>query len=190
MSKYLFTPAMILAAAGSYASAAGATVMTQTFDLAYDPSNTQDITIGGALTPQYTLTSIPEEFENNPDGSLKFDIPPSRGLNASPGSYTGNFVGSAIIPLNGDSVTGSSAKVTAGSDDQYLQLAFEIDGQSAFGVADFGQDMTLKTISYEVRGPAAVPEPAVWMELILGFGLAGSAQRAARRRRQPAVAAL
>lgn len=185
MSIYRFTPAMILAAAGSYASAADATVVSQTFNLAFDPVTSQSITIGDSVTPQFTL-------QGSTGFTIPFDpptvIPAYQKLSTVPGSYTGSVIASPTIPSSVDGVNGSSTKVFSGaSTDQYLQLSFQLDGHTVYGVADFDPNLTLKTISYDDRS-GAVPEPAVWMELILGLGLAGTAQRVSRRRRQLATA--
>lgn len=185
-----FTPAMILAAAGSYASTADATVFTQTFNLAFDPTNTQYVTVGDASLAQFSLNSFVGGEVPDPanDGGVKV-IAPGRIMGGNDGtSFTGNFVDPPVIPSNGNSTINNSAKISSSSADQYLELSFQLDGETVYGLADFTPDMTLKTISYEVPS-GAVPEPAVWMELILGLGLAGTAQRAARRR-QPAAAAL
>jgi hypothetical protein len=70
----------------------------------------------------------------------------------------------------------------------FTQLKFELDGITTYGVAELlyinqGAPQ-LKSLSYEVNDAVnSVPEPAVWMEMIAGFGAIGAAIR--RRRRVP-----
>ncbi len=60
----------------------------------------------------------------------------------------------------------------------FYRLKFDADGQSQLGYAAFDTAGTLTSVSYQ----AAVPEPAAWAMLVVGFGASGAALR--RRRRQ------
>ncbi|MGH6992778.1 MAG: hypothetical protein ACRED8_02515, partial [Caulobacteraceae bacterium] len=67
-----------------------------------------------------------------------------------------------------------------GPSDAFYHLSFDIDGQPFVGTAEIVGGDELTTITYE--SAAAIPEPAVWAELILGFVGIGAGIRGARRR--------
>jgi hypothetical protein len=183
MSMYRFTPALVLAAAGSYAGAADATVITQDFNVAPGSAFTKnDITIGSNASAQFELIDTPPTTDDN--GQITG--PAGRFFT----TYEGSFIGDTNLDGTFPTQTGTSGaiKLAPASGDQYVQLSFDLNGTETFGVADFASDLTLKSVSYDVAPPSSVPEPAVWMELIVGFGMAGSALRASRRQRQLAIA--
>ncbi len=75
--------------------------------------------------------------------------------------------------------------------DGYYYLRFDINGAQQVGYAQFSPDNTvLRGIGYQPAVFVAdVPEPATWMQLILGFGVVGAASRRVRRaRRNPQLA--
>jgi hypothetical protein len=69
--------------------------------------------------------------------------------------------------------------------DRYYPLKFDINGTTNVGNAFFNNASDLVKIDYAAVG--GVPEPAIWAQLVAGFGLAGAAVR--RRRPQTALAA-
>jgi hypothetical protein len=62
----------------------------------------------------------------------------------------------------------------------YLHLKFQIGSADYYGVAGFSPTGTLESVSYQAA-VSAVPEPAEWALLTIGFGLAGAALRRERR---------
>lgn len=69
-----------------------------------------------------------------------------------------------------------------GTSVRYLPLEFQINGRTTCGNAFFTAAHGLDRVEYA----SAVPEPAMWMELLAGFAFAGAA---VRRRSQAATAA-
>ena len=64
---------------------------------------------------------------------------------------------------------------------RYTQLKFSLDGVTTYGVATaYGSH--IDAISYEVLDAVApVPEPAIWAQMIAGFGAVGAVIRRRRR---------
>lgn len=92
------------------------------------------------------------------------------------GTYTGtDMAGGSTIPFPGNTLADNNRRVTftGTQDTTYYGAKFYNTGQNSAFEFD------------NVSLTAAVPEPATWAMMILGFGLVGSAMR----RRKPAVAA-
>lgn len=176
MSTCRFTPLLVLAAAGSVAAPASATVVVQMYNLAPNPGVKRSVTIGSHTLAQYNLTDF------------RADTPVPSALAAREFAPIGNSqlaFGTDAIPTSSAGLSSSALKITPSSTDQYVQLAFDIRGHSTVGVATFAPDTTLETIAFN----SVVPEPAVWAELIVGFALAGAGLRVSRRQRHPSAMA-
>jgi hypothetical protein len=169
-------------AAGAIAApSTAATTVTVNFNLANNGSGLHDITLGGNATPQYLYNTAEA-------GGGKYEAYFQTHFSA-PTSYYGTLnTGPAQFPTPG-SVTGSGSMFLGDSKgdqgDRYLPLKFDINGTTNVGNAFFNNASELVKIDYAAVG--GVPEPAIWAELVAGFGLAGAAMR--RRRPQAALAA-
>ena len=171
MSVYRFVP-MVALATGTFAAPAGAVVITETFG-----TSTGDVAIGGSLVAQYSLAYAPA----SQPVAAKQTITPLGSSLVGPASTIYSFPTSEI----GLASTSSEVKTTDPAVDQFVQLKFDINGKSNFGVATIGTDLSLVQIDYQ----SVVPEPAVWAEMITGLGLAGTALRTRRRRSATRAAA-
>lgn len=163
--------------AGSMAVPAGA-VTTVTLNLVNNSANSGPITIGGNGLAQYSYNTTSDGFKR----SAQFF--------GSADGYWGNLMSDTGAPValpslgtatnNGALSIGNSKSPDVS---RYLPLEFKINGATQVGNAFFDGNHGLSRIEYA----AAVPEPAVWVELVAGFGLAGAAMR--RRRPQAALVA-
>ena len=166
-------------AAGAIAApSTAATTVTVNLNLANNGSGVHDITLGGNATPQYHYTTNDQDKYNQAWFST-----------ASGSNFIYDFYADAQFPTPG-SVTDSGNKFIGNSDSiegfRYLALEFDINGTTHVGNAFFNDASDLVQINYQTVA-GGVPEPAIWAQLVAGFGLAGAAVR--RRRPQTALAA-
>lgn len=181
----------ILLAAGVFAapSSAATFAYVDTFDM-QPTSAIQDVVIGGNASAQFQYLQQNDDAVFRTVGSVsainknRFDKSTAPTANENYVNNTASFPAGSLIPKQ------VSPDNTA---DSYYHLSFDIGDESFFGEAHFQPNRetavpTLTTISYN---PAAggVPEPAIWAELILGFGAAGAAVRSNRKRQASAATA-
>lgn len=163
-----FAPLAMLAAGSFAALAAASTTVSINFDPYASDEASVGIDFGSAEGSQYVYS--------------RDSVNDAAKLVATGTSRIGSFVDSYRLPNGNDAFDGTGAKITADSGEKYLLLSFDFDGVRQAGTASFS-GYTLSEITYDVA-PSTVPEPAVWAQLISGFGLAGSALRVGRRRRR------
>jgi len=160
------------------APSTAATTVTVDFNIENNGSGLHDIILGGNATPQYFYTTSFAGVKNQAFFST-----------ASGSNYIGDIYADAQFPTPG-SVTDSGGILIGNSDSiqagRYLALEFDINGTTHVGNAFFNGASDLVQINYQAVA-GGVPEPAIWAQLVAGFGLAGAAVR--RRRPQTAVAA-
>jgi hypothetical protein len=168
-------------AAGAIAApSTAATTVTVDFNLANNGSGLHYITLGGNATPQYQYQTTTIAIKNQ----ATFNAPGTSGYGAQALSYTSNpdFPALGVATFRPVYTVGNS---NANSGNRYLPLQFDINGTTTVGNAFFNNANDLVKIDYAAVG--GVPEPAIWAQLVAGFGLAGAAVR--RRRPQTALAA-
>lgn len=164
-----FAPLAMLAAGSFAAPAAASTTVSINFDpFASEEETTFLVNLGDVESPQFVYG---RDYEG-----AGAKISTNGG-----GSAIGDFVDAFRLPDSSDRFNEIEAKVAVDGGNQYLLLTFAIDGVQQAGTASF-QNTLLTDITYDLA-PSMVPEPAVWAQLIAGFGLAGSALRVGRRRR-------
>lgn len=164
-----FAPLAMLAAGSFAAPAAASTTVSINFDpFANEETTSTSIELGGVESPQFFY-------------GRSYEGDTAKVSTGGSDSAIGGFVDTFRLPDSSDQFNRSEAKVALGGGSQYLLLTFAIDGVQQAGTASF-QDTLLTDITYDLA-PSTVPEPAVWAQLIAGFGLAGSALRVGRRRR-------
>ena len=83
---------------------------------------------------------------------------------------------------------------TTGLGDGTYGMTFTFNGYSAYtGLNDLNLSPITVTVTAQVNGgggtPGAVPEPATWAMMILGFGMIGGTMRRTTYRRRAAAAA-
>jgi hypothetical protein len=176
----LITPASLLTAGVFSTSANAATVIETDLDATF--GGTQ-ITLAGAPSPQYTFF-----LEGGMFGTTKAYLVGNDGALIS---------GPGVVVVGPTTSTFSQRYATNDGIFGYegnLDLRFSSLGVAYEGTAAIvNNGYTIDRITFDavnvVGGPVAgaVPEPATWAMLILGFGIAGSAMRRARRN-QPALA--
>ena len=168
-----------VAASAIAAPSTAATTVTVNLNLANNGSGVHNITLGGNATPQYAYQTSSALYGKTDAYFQTF---------GSTSYYDSLNPGPALFPTPG-SVTGSGMIFIGGSGqnpgDRYLPLKFDINGTTTVGNAFFNNASDLVKIDYAAVG--GVPEPAIWAQLVAGFGLAGAAVR--RRRPQTALAA-
>jgi len=105
---------------------------------------------------------------------LKFDVQPYPGFTGGVNVGAGVFNGEDFLFV---------AQASRGGRVEGYSLKQKVSGRGglipAFDFAPFGEDFTGGVSVAGLAG--AGPEPAVWLQLILGFGLAGAALRTRRR---------
>ena len=180
MSMYRFAPLMALAG-GAFAAPASAAVMSKNFaPWPTSGGTTTTPIVIGAGPAQYSFAYTPSFIDGNNIETTAVGTFSSFGSNAKAGTLSSTY----DFPGAGDVTLPKSATVYGDGGTQYLQLQFDIGNQTNYGVATF-DGASLTTIAYE----AAVPEPAVWAQMIAGLSLAGVALRTTRRRRSNTIAA-
>jgi hypothetical protein len=168
-------------AAGAIAApSTAATTVTVNLGLANNGSGNHAITLGGNAAPQYVYGTYDDNGVKN---SAYFET-------TLASSYLGDFqIGPAQFPTPG-TVTGQEKTFIGDTKNaqgnRYLPLQFDINGTTHVGNAFFDYPSNLVKIEYQAVA-GGVPEPAIWAQLVAGFGLAGAAVR--RRRPQTALAA-
>lgn len=172
MTEMRFAPLALLAAGAFAVPAGAATTVNIDFDPFAGGDTTRNITIGGDIDPQF---SYGQAYESS-----------SAKLQTLGNSALGNFVDPYRLPNSGDQYTETKQQLPNDGGNMYLLLSFDVGGVRQAGTASFTNTL-LNSITYDLA-PSAVPEPAVWAQLIAGFGLAGAGLRVGRRRRR-AVAA-
>ena len=184
-----FLKPTILFAAGSFAGVAHAQVTH--LDLDYTSSDEGTLVALG-VDPgqaQFTFTHSLMTFETPKDtstiyansGSQIFYEGTESFVPYSDGSYPYNTqVKSQGVDASGQGYYG--VQFLIGDETEYGYLTVD-NGGSHISAADFTANPGLTPV---VENPGNVPEPAIWAEMILGFGLAGAAMR--RRQSAPATA--
>ncbi len=136
-------------------------------------SGALDVTLDGAIAPQYRLSSTTDGFKNfNQFSSLE----PANLI-------TGSALPGPGLPQASDFASPITSVGLKNAPEQYYGLKYDVAGTTRYGNVHFGPGGTLISITTGT----AVPEPAVWAELVTGFALAGAGLRAARRRRTVAA---
>ncbi|HMI18154.1 MAG TPA: PEPxxWA-CTERM sorting domain-containing protein [Sphingomonas sp.] len=177
--KHVLKPT-ILFAAGSFATAAQATH----FELDYTATDGGTaIALGVPIEDaQFTFTSSMGDFGNGP-----------KSLTTLAANGDAGILGEGGSPYTPDSSSPYQASVKPlgpfGVGDGYYGIHFTIGDETEYGYFTVdGGGTHVSAVDYGaavVAPPPAVPEPAIWAEMILGFGMAG----AALRRRQSALSA-
>jgi len=172
------------------------------FSINYASSDSLSVTgngvaqVGGSSGGFTDVTITP--LSNVAFTAFKFNL----GMPSEPG-YSGTFTFDALLSFVGGG-TQTINNFAAGDGDGANRFTFDGQGQlidqitlsdleavftqknnpDITGQFDFD---TLKQASFNFAAVSAVPEPATWVELVLGFGLIGGALR--RRRSQAALPA-
>jgi hypothetical protein len=160
----LIKPAGLLVAGTFGATANAAVVVDETdYDATYGGT---DITLAGAGSAQFTF-----ELRDLVEVSTKAYLVGNDGASvATPGTDV----------YASEQLTGSSIFPFGGGDYGILFSANGINYQGTATLINGG--FTIDRITYDVAGAGAVPEPATWAMMLLGFGAAGTALRRSRRR--------
>ncbi len=162
--------AALMLMGGAVASPAGAA--TYVYNILPTSENPVFITLDGAATEQFAY------------GVLSGGSNPYVFVGQNDNVVAKNLLPGPALPTAADFTdSGFATVIKTGNGPSYLGLRFTADGATRYGTASFGDDATLLSITTG----AAVPEPAVWVELVTGFALAGAGLRAARRRRTVAA---
>ena len=166
MKKTLLSSVAILLGLGAIGSAADAAT-TMNVDITATPGGTP-ITLGGAASPQFsfvlgTFFTGANEYILQANGTAKVAFP-DNGVFQAPRDFV---------------VTGVDATAfsTGFSNLGDFQLFFNVGSTAYTGLAtvvDAGH--RISAISFSPVA-AAVPEPAMWAMMVLGFGLIGGAAR-------------
>ena len=127
------------------------------------------VTPGGTVSVAYSGFTNLSDLAFGADGTLYALELDSNGL-ATPG------VGGALIRINAD-----GSKTTLFNQGLVFATGLAIGGDGAFYVSRFGNQAG----TGEVLRIAAIPEPASWAMMLIGFGALGALSR---RRRAPALA--
>ncbi|HEV2570004.1 ScyD/ScyE family protein [Sphingomonas sp.] len=127
------------------------------------------VTPGGVVSVAYSGFTSLSDLAFGADGTLYALELDSNGL-ATPG------VGGALIRINGD-----GSKTTLFNQGLVFATGLAIGSNGAFYVSRFGNQAG----TGEVLRIAAIPEPASWAMMLIGFGALGALSR---RRRVPAAA--
>lgn len=172
--KHVLTPAMLFAA-GSFATAAQATTH---LDVDYTASNEGTLIAIGVAPADAQFKFQDVAFSSN---SLKTEHHIYALGNAGIFTNLSGTSPSASDSYASEIKTGSGV----GAYDGLYGIRFDIAGATQYGNFTVDSQGThISAIDYDAAPASDVPEPAIWAEMILGFGLAG----ATLRRRQPRLA--
>ncbi|WP_114228818.1 MULTISPECIES: PEPxxWA-CTERM sorting domain-containing protein [Sphingomonas] len=116
------------------------------------------------------------------------------------GSPTTNFVDRGTVTFGPDSQYGSfstASPIRFSNGNNFIGLSATLNGATIYGYA-YTTNSVLNSIGFQTTPgtaitattaiPSAVPEPATWLTMLIGFGAIGASIRL-RRRRPTAVAA-
>lgn len=191
---------LAILAAGSTSGVAQAQTFTDTFNFALDvrqPVNgaqvanpqSLNVTIGallGQTTSQYTFSNRfiaasgpPGNFPAEEDAVLSGNNGATAFSNKSQGFVPSVTYGNGIFADNTLTSQSTALRFAIGATSYTGNAAFTYDAGS--------QTFTLNRVDY--AAVAGVPEPAAWLTMIAGFGVAGAASRRRRRRQTDALAA-
>jgi len=177
--------------AGSLSASASAEVVTFT-NVPYDVSPTSMTTY---VENGVTVTSLEGSFWAYPNpGELHFD-PEGFGNKTFDFTYAGGafdvlsfditFAESDFVALlEGFDQSGDLLNSLAISNSLGTQSVTGFDGIYTLRIGNFGSHVSIDNFTIS----AAVPEPATWVTMLLGFGLAGAALRRAKTRLRPHAA--
>lgn len=173
--------------------------------LAATPANAQSVTAIGAnfATTPYTYSIGGNTFTfsgtGDPFGPLAISTGGGAMVNTIFGSPTTNFVNRGTVTFGSGMQYGSFPSATPirfSNGDNFIGLSALLNGSTYYGYA-FTTNSILNSIGFStVPGaaitattaiPSAVPEPATWLTMLIGFGAVGGAMRV--RRRRPALQA-
>jgi len=171
------------------------------------PANAQSVTAIGAnyaSTPYtYTIGGNSFTFSGTGDIFAPTAIATSGGamVNTIFGSPTTNFVDRGTVsfgPNDQYASFGSATPIRFSNGDNFIGLSALLNGSTYYGYA-FTTNTILNSIAFQTTPgvaitastaiPAAVPEPATWMMMLVGFGAIGASIRLRRRRSAMALAA-
>jgi hypothetical protein len=129
-----------------------------------------DVTGTGDFTAVFTFTN---PFTNaNANGSASFNFDPDMLI------FTGgNFSGGGTVTIGGDAGVGSSIQVDRLGLAGGAQTLTLFGRLNSTGTPPSGNDFARVGGSLTLTQAAAVPEPATWALLILGFGAVGGILR-------------
>ena len=178
--------------AGSLSAAASAEVVTFTgVPHGVSPTSTTTYVENGV-----TVTSLDGNFWAFPNpGELHFD-PEGFGNKTFDFTYAGGafdvlsfditFAESSFVAfLQGFDQNGALLNSLAVSSTLGIIDVAGFDGIYTLRIGNFGSHMSIDNLTISA---AAVPEPATWLTMLVGFGVAGAALRRARTRSQPQTA--
>ncbi|MES2754019.1 MAG: PEPxxWA-CTERM sorting domain-containing protein [Pseudomonadota bacterium] len=190
---------LAILAAGSASGAAGAQTFTEIFDYALDvrqPVNGARV----ALSQSYALQIGTALGQTSAQYTFANQFSPAMGpFPAAEGAVLSGNNGATVTSTDPfKNITSNTSSRSYGPSlfsngpfgPQATPLQFTIGGTAYNGTANFiydgaGQVFTLTTVDYmSAVAVAAVPEPAAWLSMIAGFGVAGGALRARRRSRR------
>lgn len=177
---FAVSPATCTTSSGSGASIGGLNYVAGSFNGATSPIDNA-VSFGGLTNNfgSFTLSSLPFNYAGDTFSLLlSFTLP--TGTSPNPTTLTANLLGSVVV--------GSDGGIT-------IDFANNLGNPLAFNSSAGMFYLTVNDISVFPNSPsqvlsgrivmAAVPEPATWAMMLLGFGGIGFAMR---RRRQPTLA--
>jgi hypothetical protein len=198
-TKFVF--AMLSVAGSAVASQADATAITETYNYQVNFSdNSRTVNVAGADLYSFAFSNSAFGPVLKGTAFLESGATPGGYLNGQRYATAGLPQASEVFGNNtvvvGEFSNDGMGHYTPKQDgitgvDSYYHLKFTTGGQDYLGTAFIDSNTELRTITYDTlqNVSGGVPEPAVWADLLVGFGLAGTAMRSLRRRRQGAVTA-
>ena len=147
-----------------------------------------------AFTGNGGSVSAPDQYDSTtqPSNAIDGATPLARSYSDNPGIYHSEFSSGGLLDVFFAPATLSSLSIYGRTDccserDVYNVTIFNAAGQSLYsGVLNANNELHVGSVSFDNPG-VAVPEPAAWALMILGFGLTGATLR--RRERAKVVAA-
>ena len=212
MRKILFAGAALVVAFGSQAASAATIIscggasscITDTDNVLLDSAT--NVAVGTGLTN--TTPGVPIEFTSTTD-MLNLDASGQANISAVDeilNNLTFTLLGGAIFEraefnlFDGADAPLSVTILTNTGSSETFDLA-SVNGANRFGItADAGESLSSVTFTSAVgfdslrqlriggvTTPGAIPEPATWLMMLIGFGLLGGVMRAAKRKHEVRV---
>ncbi len=165
------------------ASSATAAVITKTFN--FTAHDFTSIGVSGATTPPMNIVigSITVSFDDNINVQNATSGILVNNLNINqPSTMAYNYVSNSDRLTIGGLAAGANV-LTGGVDDFFLTIINASRDDYTFGYFYYSEPgKAIWATNQFSDSPSAVPEPATWAMMIIGFGAAGSMMRTSRRR--------